>query len=160
MSETVLTELVDLVKAKLRRLSQSPLHLQKRLNDKQVDAANERLAYPVPFALVNLYQEIGNGGFGPYFGLLGLSGGWADDSGRDAVEVYQWLRAPGDDEELGEAELPDYLLPICHQGCGVYVCIDCQTPEAIVFNYDPAKDTDQVTSTGKPFTEWLTDWAS
>ena len=85
---------------------------------------------------------------------------WADDNGRDAVEVYEWLRAPGDDEELGEAELPDYLLPICHQGCGVYVCIDCQSPEAIVFNYDPAKDTDQLTSTGKPFTEWLIDWAS
>ena len=165
MSDVAIDDLMELVKAKLRRLSQSPLHIQKPLTDKQLETANSRLPYPAPYVLVTLYREIGNGGFGPYYGLLGLAGGWADDRGRDATQVYEWLREEDDGEdllpgdELCDPVIPEYLLPVCHLGCGVYVCLDCREPEARIWTYDPAQDMDQLTDTGQPFKAWLSEWA-
>ena len=47
--------LIDAIRAKLRRLSQSPMHLQKALSDKLLADATARLAHEPPEFLVTLY---------------------------------------------------------------------------------------------------------
>jgi hypothetical protein len=50
--------------------------------------AERALGFPFPALLAALYAKIGNGGYGPGYGLLGVAGGATDDQGYDAVELY------------------------------------------------------------------------
>ena len=47
-----------------------------------LEEAESRLGFKLPILLRRLYLEVGNGGFGPSYGLLGISGGahrnWAE----------------------------------------------------------------------------------
>ena len=48
----------------------------------------QTLGYPFPPLLKRLYVEVGNGGWGPGYGLLGLTGGARDDLGKTAIQDY------------------------------------------------------------------------
>ncbi|MAI90292.1 SMI1/KNR4 family protein [Ponticaulis sp.] len=146
--------LIDAIRAKLRRLSQSPMHLQKALSDKLLADATARLAHEPPEFLVTLYRAIGNGGFGPNFGLLGLADGWTDEKNRDAVQCYEAFRDASNDTPF-----PDYLLPICIYGGGAYICADCRSPDAPLWLYDPAQEFDRLTPYGQQLKGWLSSWA-
>jgi hypothetical protein len=43
-----------------------------------VEAAEAKLGFSLPPLLRQLYTEVGNGGFGPGYGLFGLEGGYTD----------------------------------------------------------------------------------
>lgn len=90
-----------------------------------VIAADERyLGFALPPLLKRLYREIGNGGFGPGYGLIGLTGGVPDDIGAPAPRRYRRLRMGG----LFGA-WPEKLLPICQwHSSDVMSCIDCSRP--------------------------------
>src|SRR5262249_21759392 len=47
------------------------------------------LGFRLPRLLRAVYQSVGNGGFGPGYGLIGLEGGATDDQGLNLVELYQ-----------------------------------------------------------------------
>lgn len=52
--------------------------------------AEKSLGFSLPKLLRRIYAEVGNGGFGPGYGLLGVgSGGAKDDLGNDLVQGYQ-----------------------------------------------------------------------
>src|SRR6476660_8954818 len=57
--------------------------------DTQLDAAEQTLHLTLPPFLRRLYTEIGNGGFGPGYGLIGVEGG----------AVAAWLAAWLSDED-------------------------------------------------------------
>lgn len=44
----------------------------------KVEAAEEKLAFGLPPLLRELYTQVGNGGFGPGYGIFGLEGGYTD----------------------------------------------------------------------------------
>jgi hypothetical protein len=70
--------------------------------------------------------EIGNGGFGPGYGLIGLTNGAPDDQDKTAPAIYDWFR--GGDPHDASWEWPAGLLPICHWGCAILSCVDCADP--------------------------------
>jgi hypothetical protein len=126
-------------------------------------ASEKRLGFAVAPLLRRVYLEIGNGGFGPGYGLLGVVNG-ATDGCNDAVTLYEEYRQP-DPGDPHWAWL-DHLLPVCHLGCAMYLCVDCEDVRGPVTWFEPNPHV-----RGEPWTDsffpladsteaWLSAWAS
>jgi hypothetical protein len=96
-----------------------------------------------------LLLEVGNGGFGPGDGLIGLPGGRLDEGGRSLVELcsYLWVDAetPG---------LPPGVVPLCDWGDAIWSCLDEEADRMLTL------DESGLTDTGQSFQTWLMDWVS
>ena len=90
-------------------------------------------------ALPNLWREIftmiGNGGFGPGYGIYGLITGAPDDQGHVALQLYEVFNRV-DPEDPGW-HWPTDLIPIAHWGCAIQSCIDVSSPEGRMVRFDP-----------------------
>jgi hypothetical protein len=78
---------------------------------------------------------VGNGGFGPGYGIIGLEHGKGTDEGHSTVARYH-LDREGDPECPGWI-WPEKLIVLCNWGCAMYSCIDCSRAEAPVVRFDP-----------------------
>jgi hypothetical protein len=87
----------------------------------------------------SLLQEVGNGGFGPGDGFIGLPGGTLDGYGRSIIELRDLLSFP----------LP--VVPLCDWGCAILSCIDCETGAVLTSSEQGLKDA------GQEFHAWLED---
>jgi hypothetical protein len=99
------------------------------------------LGFPIPALLRRLYAEIGNGVFGPAYGLIGVVGGAPHPSGwyDNMVEGYGGYREyielssipsaqrPGEWFELPNEVWPRYLLPLCYCGCNTMHAVHAQS---------------------------------
>src|SRR3712207_2542113 len=75
----------------------------------EIEAAEQKLGFKLPELLRELYLEVGNGGFGPSYGLLGVgSSGWTDDQGDTVETLSLGVEDPHDPDEY---TWPDKLLP-------------------------------------------------
>jgi hypothetical protein len=67
--------------------------------DPELIASDEKcLGFLLPPLLKRIYSEIGNGGFGPGYGLIGLTNGVPDDTGKTAPDIYAQFRDTHVDE--------------------------------------------------------------
>src|SRR5687767_4174627 len=99
-------------------------------------ADDERqFGFAFPPLLKRIYTEIGNGGFGPGYGLIGLSNGVPDDAGNTGPAIYKLFR-DGDPEDP-HWKWPEGLLPICDWGCAIRSCVDCADPNFRMRIFDP-----------------------
>jgi hypothetical protein len=98
-------------------------------------SAAQALGFALPQLLQRIYLEVGNGGFGPGYGLLGIAGGATDDTGRNIVDLYYWFRELDPDDPTWQ--WPAQLVPLCHLGCGMYACIDCFTTAGTIIWFEP-----------------------
>jgi hypothetical protein len=89
----------------------------------------------LPPFLRELYLVVGNGGFGPGYGLMGAHGGFRDDVGNTIVDLYRTFI--GTDPEDPSWRWPRGLVPFCHFGCAIYTCVDCNTSAGRVVLWDP-----------------------
>ena len=124
-----------------------------------LDEAERLTGLKLPPLLRRIYTEVGNGGFGPGYGLIGVSGG-ANDDGRTIAELFTEFRRP--DEEDPHWAWPEDLLPVCHWGCAIYSCIDCGDERDLVVIFDPNPHDegpwDDAFRPHTPFREWLQAW--
>jgi hypothetical protein len=86
-----------------------------------VDQAERAIGYALHPIHRRLLIEVGNGGFGPGAGLVGLTGGTLDIDGGSLVEVSRMLQL-----ELS-ASPPFPIAFLCDWGCGTWACLDCET---------------------------------
>ena len=93
----------------------------------QIVNAEEKLGFVLPDLLRQVYQNVGNGGFGPGYGLFGLPTS-ADDE-RQLQTNPPW---------------PVALLPLCNWGCGIVSYLDCSRSEAPVVRLDPNVEKDDL----------------
>jgi hypothetical protein len=101
-----------------------------------VAEVEDELGFELHPDLSELYQTVGNGGFGPCCGILGIGeGGALDDLGRTADDAYVTLREPN--QEDSSWFWPVGVLPFHHHGCGIYSCIDCHSADAAMLRFDP-----------------------
>jgi len=98
-------------------------------------AAERRLGFALPATLRTLYTRLGNGGYGPAYGLLGLSGGAVQEDRLDAVGVYERSRE-ADPRDL-HWQWPEKLLPVVHLGCAMFLCVDCSDDRGMVVWFEP-----------------------
>ncbi len=93
------------------------------VSDKDVEETEAQLKFSIPPLLRFVYQNVGNGGFGPGRGgsLIGLKGGYASDFGT-LVETYEQLKRDrvGDRKQFWVG-----LLPFCEWGDNIFSCVDC-----------------------------------
>jgi hypothetical protein len=141
------------------------------------------LGFPLPPLLRELYTQVGNGGFGPGYGIFGLEGGYIDPDiindfqGGTLVEWYFSFRGTDDNiPELGrDFDFEDHfslfidpepkpdtwgwfdkLLPICNHGCWQLSCIDCSRLTFPVLFYIGYGCELQLAS--PTFDGWIEDW--
>lgn len=122
-----------------------------------VTRAESALGFALPPHLAALYLRVGDGGFGPEYGLLSLLD--SPPAGEPAA-VTQYLANRKSGRKDPEWPWPEQVLPISHWGCGMYACVDCRTPEGTVLLYEPnADDADHAWYIDAPaLTAWLRTW--
>ena len=113
-----------------------------------VRAAESRLSCAFPAMLRRVYLEVGNGGFGPGAGQLGLDGGNRDDDGLSLVE--RWDR-----ERRGWSGWPRGVLPLWDWGCGSWSCVDASDCDARIVTVDEFGGT----RTAFDLLRWLDSWS-
>lgn len=98
----------------------------------QLAATEMELGFILPATLRTLYAELGNGGFGPGYGLRGVVGGLPVQG--TITDMYpfsgnalfpfsntvweRWEQNPHHVLEFSANRWPEKLLPICKWGCG------------------------------------------
>jgi hypothetical protein len=144
--------------------------LRQRAADTAAQPADERtiaraeraLGRALPSLLRDVYRYIGDGGFGPGYGLLPLLSDPRDSSAESVVGLYTVFRA--DDSRDVTWSWPEQLLPFCDWGRAIRSCVDCSTPDAAVVTFDP-----NVCGVGEPMSNalaishaslrsWFADW--
>jgi hypothetical protein len=100
-----------------------------------IQAAEAELGLRLPTLLRELYKQVGNGGFGPGYGLMGVAGGATDDLGNNIVDLYHWYRR--DNPNDAHWRWPASLVPICHLGCAMYACVDCSEDAERMIWFEP-----------------------
>ncbi len=130
----------------------------------ELTAASQDLPGPLPELLTRLYGTVGNGGYGPGYGLLPLP---ASSIRRGHTTVTEQLLELRD----GHPDWPPSVVPVVSWGCGIYSCLDLSSPEAPVLRYDHYVEPETIREYfrgGYPechlfpespsFERWLTGW--
>jgi hypothetical protein len=100
--------------------------------------AEAHIGFQFPPLLRRLYLEVGNGGFGPGYGLFGVEGGHPAGVAKDEQTIDAlYLTLRGDPEWW-----PEKLLPICDWGCAIWSCLDCRTDDGPVVHVEGASEGD------------------
>jgi hypothetical protein len=112
----------------------------------QLADAERQIGLRLPDLLKRVYAEVGNGGFGPGGGLIGVEGGYPDANGRLLPASYGLLRADG---------WPEKLLPLWDWGCASWSCVDAATTDGDIVTMG------ELGRTLTPFSlrSWLEQWA-
>lgn len=160
-------DIIAALKARRHR-NTSPMgqvaEVQPLLTAGQEAASLAALGFHPPEILLRVYREVGNGGFGPGYGLLGLEGGWWAFRRMTAVGTCLWLREADDGagllpgEDLCDPAIRDAMLPICHLGCGIYALVDMGAPGEWLWTCDPGNE--RLARCDPPVTlrQWFVTW--
>lgn len=141
----------------------SPTEVYPLLTSEELSQTVLELGFEPAPLYVDLMKKVGNGGFGPGYGLLGFVGGATDDMGETAVSLYKSFARtdPGDPSW----NWPQGLLPICYWGCAIYSCIDCLDEQPMVKTWDPnvwedgTSPLSAIRSTDLALADWLRKWS-
>lgn len=118
-----------------------------------VKDVESKLGFQLPPLLKACYEQIGNGGFGPGYGLIGMQGGAASDFGLLA-ETHQQLKS---DQESEGNEWQLGLLPFCGWGCNIFSCVDCTTSDFVICKFEDFDVWPQSYNLEKFFEMWVND---
>lgn len=127
------------------------------IDEDTLTRAETTLGFTLPPLLAQLYVRIGDGGFGPEYGLFPLQDN--PPAGEpSAVAHYLAFRETGRKDPAWA--WPEGVLPISHWGCGMYACVDCRSPQATVLLFEPNPgDPDHAWFLDSPsFAAWLDSW--
>lgn len=131
--------------------------LPDAVEETELARAEAALGFSLPPLLAALYLRIGDGGFGPEYGLLPLLD---SPPAAEPAAVPQYLANRESGRKDPDWPWPEGVLPISHWGCGMYACVDCRTPQGTVLLYEPnADDADHAWYVDAPgLAEWLQVW--
>jgi hypothetical protein len=93
-----------------------------------IEAAEYLIGHRLPTLLRRLYTEVGNGGFGPGYGIIDLPERDRDRHPRNELPRRLWNAA---------CPAGVVLFPLCTWGCGIYSFVDCADGEARMWAWDP-----------------------
>jgi hypothetical protein len=132
--------------------SQFPvLEIYTPVDPQIIESAEASLGFQLPELLRRCYLRVGNGGFGPGHGMVGLQEGYPDDLSCVCLpELYHYYR-----QEDTDNPWPQGLLPLFVMGCGLVDSIDCLTPGFPVVRMDDGRK-----HTGIPLYDWMNRWVT
>ena len=125
-----------------------------------VATVETRLGIKLPPLLQKIYTDVANGGFGESYGLLGLVGGPLNEDGLDSASLYETHREADPSDELWV--WPTGLLPVCHLGCAMYHCVQCDGDNfpIVWFEPNPHEDGESWDTSFIPFCSSLNEYIS
>jgi len=112
------TQLIAAIKARVRAKPRVP---NPPVSEEALVALESLLPGPLPRLFRRLYAAIGDGGFGPGYGLLRLAG--VRHEYLRFRRIYTWW--------------PGGLIPVLEWGCGIFSCLDVAGALTPVLRYDP-----------------------
>jgi hypothetical protein len=118
---------------------------------KVVKDEESSIGFAFPPVLELLYSTIGNGGFGPGYGIIGVRGGHASNLGTLA-ETFSEMKAGA--KYLG-LKWPDGVVPFCEWGCNIFSCIDCADPNYPLVESDECRTRATGYNLERFFNMWL-----
>jgi len=99
-----------------------------------LQVTEREIGFELPELLRTVYLKVGNGGFGPQYGIIGTKGG-AKLDGYTLETCYQ------DMMKLEKENFiwcwPRGLLPLANYGCGMWSCVDCEYKKLPMILWDP-----------------------
>jgi hypothetical protein len=101
---------------------------------KALKAAEQAIGLKLPELLRAIYLKVGNGGFGPEYGFVGIKGG-AKLDGYTLETCYQKMLKL--EKENSVWRWPQQLLPVANYGCGMWSCVDCAYQKLPMVLWDP-----------------------
>lgn len=148
-----------------------------------IEAAERKMGCHLHQLHRRLFKEVGNGGFGPGDGLIGIPGGSLDVEQRSVIELRQVLfsdhETPQGSGNSGAPRRTGSLLikgmrglarrfalatlspvamwsvvPLCDWGCGIWSCVDCGTGTILSISEFGLRDLEQ------GLHSWFEDWTS
>jgi hypothetical protein len=120
----------------------------------EVQRTEAKLGFTLPALLARLYTEVGNGGFGPGYGLFGIKGGFTDDSQQLPLPELYLSSVHPQPGMLPHELWPEKLVPICDWGCNMMSSVDCSARGGtMVFLED-----DMIVPEDLSFDQWMEDW--
>lgn len=122
-----------------------------KVSDIAIQDAESKLGFGIAPLLKACYVEVGNGGFGPGYGLIGLEGGAQSDFGSLA-DTYVQLKS--DHESEGD-EWPTGLLPFCSFGCNIFPCVDCLDNKYTIHLFEEGDVSQQPYNLQRFFELWI-----
>jgi hypothetical protein len=139
------------------------LPAQPPVDPGSIAGAEAALGFPLPDLLRRLYAEIGNGGYGPGFGLLPLSAASLGpnppaEAEFDLVGQYEWLRQ-ADPDRVGWTRWRPGLVPTFYYGCTVFEFVDALDPNGPVVLLDLGAELDELRQC-PPLADRLEVWLS
>jgi hypothetical protein len=122
----------------------------------QIEAAEKAIGFPLPALIRELYVQVGNGGFGPGYGITGLENGF-DIYGETLVRATLLNReyrekAPEYDEVW---DWEDSYLMYGYWGCNVTTVVDCSPLILPIYCVDAG---DWGTHSSRTVRRWWQDW--
>jgi hypothetical protein len=120
-------------------------------SERDVQEAERELGFSMPTLLKSCYLKIGNGGFGPGYGIIGLKGGHASDHGTLA-EIHRLFQH---DQAADGKEWKAGLLPFCAWGCNIFSCVDCSEPKHLVYLSENLEPWPQNHTLSQFFEMWI-----
>jgi hypothetical protein len=118
--------------------------VQRPARPKDVAAAEAKLGFALPHSLRQLYTEIGNGGFGPFLGLIPLS---RDSLGKKATPdetrftlVESYLDLVKTHPKYAKEPWPTGVVPVFYGGCSSFEFANCNAPNGPIVAVDPGND--------------------
>lgn len=104
------------------------------VTEAELAAAEKSLGFPLPPVLRELYLHVGNGGFGPGFGVMGINDNGLLDSvlSYHVVSAYQGYGKPS----KNYLPWPAQHVPFCYWGEAIYSVVNCRQAPYPVFMAD------------------------
>jgi hypothetical protein len=109
-----------------------PLKIRGPLPKARVERCENELGFPLPPFLRRLYLEVGDGGFGPGCGLIGIDHSEHEGDETMAIsygEAVEWEGWP-------QGEWPRKLLFCWDWGCAMWSCVDAATADEEIVHHD------------------------
>ena len=139
-----------------------PAAARSPLDAPTIARAEIALGRRLPDLLRAIYTTVGDGGFGPGYGLLRLMPDSASPGAESVVGLYEAFC--GTDPEDPAWAWPVHLVPFCDWGCAIRSCVDCSAPDGAVITFDPnARDIGEpmsqaLAATHPSLESWFVDW--
>ncbi|OPZ84197.1 MAG: SMI1 / KNR4 family protein [bacterium ADurb.Bin429] len=133
-----------------------PAHIQKPITDADLGDAESRMQVHLPRLFRRLYAEVGNGGFGPGYGLVTLA---------KIIEEYQQQLSIYNacDEDAIELSWPEGLIYLGTEGCTYNFFLDCRDPRYRVIMFSDSHYQERLEEgmllLSTTFDDWIGHWA-
>src|SRR5262245_28031452 len=101
---------------------------------KALQVSERTIGFKLPELLRAIYLKVGNGGFGPEYGIVGTKGG-AKLDGCTLETCYEDMVKL--EKENSDWRWPKRLLPLANYGCGMWSCVDCEYQKLPMILWDP-----------------------